>query len=84
MKLEKTLKVCIGIAVSVKNYYIIGQQVYYIIGRFYYIIGHLLHYLAFFLHYRAVGHVLHYRAIIYPISVITGRKLSLPRQSPVT
>ena len=29
-----------------KSYYIIGQQVYYSIGRFYYIIGQLLHYRA--------------------------------------
>ena len=46
--------VCIGI-VSVKKqqvllqyqskgYYIIGQEVYYVNGRFYSIIGHLLHY----------------------------------------
>ena len=34
--------------------YIIGQDVYYSIGRFYYIIGHLLHYRAFLLHYRAL------------------------------
>ena len=37
-----------------KSYYIIGQEVYYIIGRFYYIIGQLLQYRAFLLHYRAV------------------------------
>ena len=37
-----------------KSYYIIGQEVYYSIGRFYYIIGQLLHNRAFFLlHYRA-------------------------------
>ena len=35
--------------------YIIGQEVYYSIGRFfYYIIEHLLHYRAFLLHYRAL------------------------------
>ena len=37
-----------------KSYYIIGQEVYYSIGRFYYIIGQLLQYRAFLLHYRAV------------------------------
>ena len=37
-----------------KSYYIIGQEVYYSIGRFYYIIGQLIHYRAFLLHYRAV------------------------------
>ena len=37
-----------------KSYYIIGQEVYYSIGRFYYIIGQLLQYRAFSLHYRAV------------------------------
>ena len=59
-------EVCIGVAVSVKisvhvllqyqskSYYIIGQEVYYSIGRFYYIIGQLLQYRAFLLHYRAV------------------------------
>ena len=36
-----------------KSYYIIGQEVYYSIGRFYYIIRQLLHYRAFLLHYRA-------------------------------
>ena len=36
-----------------KSSCIIGQEVYYSIGRFYYIIGHLLHYRAFLLHYRA-------------------------------
>ena len=59
-------EVCIGVAVSVKkipahfllqyqskSYYIIGQEVYYSIGRLYYIIGHLLHYRPFLLHYRA-------------------------------
>ena len=30
-----------------KSYYIIGQEVYYSIGRFYYIIGQLLQYRAF-------------------------------------
>ena len=30
-----------------KSYYIIGQEVYYSIGRFYYIIGHVLQYRAF-------------------------------------
>ena len=30
-----------------KSYYIIGQEVYYSIGRLYYIIGQLLHYRAF-------------------------------------
>ena len=59
-------EVCIGVAVSVKisvhvllqyqskSYYIIGQEVYYSIGRFDYIIGQLLQYRAFLLHYRAV------------------------------
>ena len=37
-----------------KSCYIIGQEVYYSIGRFYYIIGQLLQYRAFLLHYRAV------------------------------
>ena len=37
-----------------KSDYIIGQEVYYSIGRFYYIIGQLLQYRAFLLHYRAV------------------------------
>ena len=37
-----------------KSYYIIGQEVYYSIGRFYYIIGQLLQYRAFLLHYRSV------------------------------
>ena len=45
-----------------KSYYIIGQEVYYSIGRFYYIIGQLLHYRAFF--YYIIGHVLQYRAFI--------------------
>ena len=35
------------------SYYIIGQKVYYSIGRFYYIIGQLLHYRRFLLNYRA-------------------------------
>ena len=41
-------------SISKKSYYIIGQEVYYSIGRFYYIIGQLLQYRAFLLHYRAV------------------------------
>ena len=42
---------------------VIGQEVYYSIGRFYYIIGHLLHYRPFF--YYIIGHVLlQYRAFI--------------------
>ena len=52
-----------------KSYYIIGQEVYYSIGRFYYIIGQLLHYRAFF--YYIIGHVLQYRAFI-TLSVGTG------------
>ena len=44
------------------SYYIIGQEVYYRIGRFYYIIGQLLHYRAFF--YYIIGHILQYRAFI--------------------
>ena len=81
---SKVVEVCIGVAVSVKkipahfllqyqskSYYIIGQEVYYSIGRFitlsgvfYYIIGRfLLHYRAFF--YYIIGRfLLHYRASI--------------------
>ena len=52
-----------------KSYYIIGQEVYFSIGRFYYIIGQLLHYRAFFItlsgvFYYIIGHVLQYRAFI--------------------
>ena len=72
-------EVCIGVAVSVKNicagfitvsvksYCIIGQEVYYSIGRFYYIIGQLLHYRAFFITlsgtYYSIGRLLHYRLV---------------------
>ena len=42
------------IALLGQNYYIIRQQVYYIIGRCYYIIRQLLHYQAFFLHHQTV------------------------------
>ena len=50
-----------------KSYYIIGQEVYYSIGRFYYIIGQLLHYRAFFItlsgSYYSIGRLIHYRLI---------------------
>ena len=50
-----------------KSYYIIGQEVYYSIGRFYYIIGQLLHYRAFFITlsgtYYSIGHLLHDRLV---------------------
>ena len=50
-----------------KSYYIIGQEVYYSIGRFYYIIGQLLHYRAFFITlsstYYNIGRLLHYRLV---------------------
>ena len=50
-----------------KSYYIIGQEVYYSIGRFYYIIGQLLHYRAFFITlsgtYYSIGRLLHYRLV---------------------
>ena len=58
-----------------KSYYIIGQEVYYIIGRFYYIIGQLLHYRAFFITllgtYYSIGRLLHYR-LVQPCALIGG------------
>ena len=54
-----------------KSYYIIGQEVYYSIGRFYYIIGQLLHYRAFFITlsgtYYSIGRLLHYRLVQRPL-----------------
>ena len=53
--ISKKISVQVLLQYQSKSYYIIGQEVYYSIGRFYYIIGQLLHYRAFFiLHYRAV------------------------------
>ena len=51
--ISKKISVQVLLQYQSKNYYIIGQEVYYSIGRFYYIIGQLLHYRAFLLHYRA-------------------------------
>ena len=54
-----------------KSYYIIGQEVYYSIGRFYYIIGQLLQYRAFFItlsgSYYSIGRLLHYRLVQMPL-----------------
>ena len=52
-----------------KSYYIIGQEVYYSIGRFYYIIGQLLQYTGRF--YYIIGQLLQYLAFI-TLSVGTG------------
>ena len=62
-----------------KSYYIIGQEVYYSIGRFYYIIGQLLQYRAFLLHYRAVITVSGVYYIIgwYSFLPVSGSPLSL-------
>ena len=50
---SKKLSVQVLLQYQSKSYYIIGQEVYYSIGRFYYIIGHLLIIGRFVLHYRA-------------------------------
>ena len=52
--ISKTISVHVLLQYQSRSYYIIGQEVYYSIGRFYYIIGQLLQYRAFLLHYRAV------------------------------
>ncbi len=52
--ISKKISVQVLLQYQSKSYYIIGQEVYYSIGRFYYIIGQLLQYRAFLLHYRAV------------------------------
>ena len=65
--ISKQLSVQVLLQYQSKSYYIIGQEVYYSIGRFYYIIGHLLHYRAFFITlsgtYYSIGRLLHYRLV---------------------
>ena len=45
--ISKKISVHVLLQYQSKSYYIIGQEVYYSIGRFYYIIGQLLQYRAF-------------------------------------
>ena len=47
--ISKKLSAQVLLQYQSKSYYIIGQEVYYSIGRFYYITGHLLQYRAFFI-----------------------------------
>ena len=65
--ISKTLSVQVLLQYQSKSYYIIGQEVYYSIGRFYYIFWHLLHYRAFFITlsgtYYSIGRLLHYRLV---------------------
>ena len=70
--ISKKISVQVLLQYQSKRYYIIGQEVYYSIGRFYYIIGQLLHYRAFFITlsgtYYSIGRLLHYRLVQDPFT----------------
>ena len=65
--ISKEISVQVLLQYQSKSYYIMGQKVYYSIGRFYYIIGQLLHYRAFFITlsgtYYSIWRLLHYRLV---------------------
>ena len=71
--ISKKISVQVLLQYQSKSYYIIGQDVYYGIGRFYYIIRHLLHYRAFFITlsgtYYSIGRSLHYWLVHPPLIV---------------
>ena len=77
--ISKKISVQVLLQYQSKSYYIIGQEVYYSIGRFYYIIGQLLHYRAVITlsgvfitlsgSYYSIGRLLHYRLVQRPLKM---------------
>ena len=66
--ISKTISVQVVLQYQSKSYYIIGQEVYYSIGRFITLSGVLLHYRAVItlsgVFYYIIGQLLQYRAFI--------------------
>ena len=82
--ISKKISVQVLLQYQSKSYYIIGQEVYYSIGRFitlsgsYYIIGRF--FITLSGSYYSIGRLLHYRLVQHPPSLIVWPKNeSLPR-----